>query len=183
MHPLSATTNTVTNPIASTGVCAFDSEAVGEWKDEDMLSTPDDEAIDEFAEFALPVGVCDEIDQCTSSSGQDHTHIPFHSGQGHTPLHSAVSFVANPAPSLPAQADKRRASFGTQSHNPQMFRPSSAGREGPQDNAVEFRKQYQHTKELFKVFTQVSTCTNTQLIGLYFIPHFKLSMHGHRCLV
>lgn len=55
-----------------------------------------------------------------------------------------------------------RASFGTSSHNPQMFRPSERGAPGaPKDNAAEFRGPYPHSQNMYKAFTQVGNelCT------------------------
>lgn len=52
------------------------------------------------------------------------------------------------------------ASFAVRSGKPSMFKPTKTGNELPQDNAPEFRGQYSHTRELYKIFNQVSLYDN-----------------------
>lgn len=55
------------------------------------------------------------------------------------------------------QPDKQslNASFGRKFGKPGMFKPSETN-EPPQDDAAEFRGQYEHKREMYKIFNQVS---------------------------
>lgn len=130
-----------------------------------MEGLSENEAMDEFddfVQFALPHDINEE-----TTFKRGHQDLTSTTGQGHTPLPSNTYSGSENSSSHthlpPPPSAKRRASFGGQTCNPHMFRPSS-GREGPRDNALEFRQQYPHTKDLFKVFTQVRGHTNTPLI-------------------
>ena len=100
-----------------------------------------------------------------SSAGQASFHTPQPSGQ--TSLHqpascdmsvSSGSSVSSRSsfkpPFLQQNKGQLNTSFVGSSGKPSMFKPS-AGNSPPQDDASEFRKPYQHTREMYKIFHQV----------------------------
>ena len=55
----------------------------------------------------------------------------------------------------PADSQGLNTSFGRKFGKPSMFKPSGTN-EPPKDDAAEFRGQYEHKREMYKIFNQVS---------------------------
>ncbi len=67
-------------------------------------------------------------------------------------------------PFLQQDNGRLNSSFAGASRKPSMFKPST-GKALPKDDASEFRGQYQHTREMYKIFHQV--CVDLFLHGVY----------------
>ena len=126
---------------------------------------------EDFEEFTIPENFDDFQEdpqpQMVASSGESLSHRPTVG-----PLKSAINAApgwSNPtAPTTVSTSQQRdvgtRGPLPTTNTRPvSVLKPSasSGGGNASKDNSSEFRGPYEHSKEMYKVFTQVGTCAGT----------------------